>query len=233
MVSTHKTPGVISDSNEEPGLTPTLAMERSKQTADSSPTKAEPRTVVGYKRKSEELAPETTKGGKPTKQPKKVAIEEESDVDADRPKHLSKQTTLDQRVVSEEPKESKGKGEISDTEILEAADATGDKGKYIEDRSEEQLKAESKSAVSVSLAREAKVEKSPIMEKGIMYFFFRPKVAVEHAESLDDVQRSYIILRPLPLGAELKDGKVQDEGNNRLIVVPKKKLPVRGYEKFL
>lgn len=231
MVSTHKTPGVVSDSNEEPKLTPTLATKKSKQTADSSPIKAEPRTAVGYKRKSEELAPETTKGGKPTKQPKKVAIEEESDVDADRSKHLSKQTTLDQRVVLEEPKKSKGKGDIGGR--VEAADATGDKGKYIEDRSEEQLKAESRSAVSVSLAREAKVEKSPIMEKGIMYFFFRPKVAVEHAESLDDVQRSYIVLRPLPLGAELKDGKVKDEGNNRLIVVPKKKLPVRGYEKFL
>lgn len=239
MVSTRKTLSAVSDVSEEPNIIPVSPTKKSKEAADSSPTKTEPRAVAGRKRKTEELAPETTKDKKPIKQPKKVAIEEESDVDADRPKRSLK---LGQTVVSDKPQKSKeerdiekGKigAETSDTEILEVTDTAEGKGKYAEDRSEEQLKAESRSAVSVSLAREEKVEKSPIMEKGIMYFFFRPKVAVEHAASLDDVQRSYIVLRPLPLGAKLKDGKVQDEGNNRLIAVPKKKLPVRGYEKFL
>lgn len=242
MVSTRKTPSAVSDVSEEPKPIPASPTKKPKETANSSPTKTESRAVAGHKRKTEELAPETTKDKKPIKQPKKVAIEEESDVDADRPKRSLKQAKLDQTVVSDKPQKrreerdtEKGKigAETSDTEILEDTDAAGGKGKYVEDRSEEQLKAESRSAVSVSLAREEKVEKSPIMEKGIMYFFFRPKVAVEHAASLEDVQRSYIVLRPLPLGAKLKDGKVQDEGNNRLIVVPKKKLPVRGYEKFL
>lgn len=242
MVSTRKTPSAVSDASEEPKPIPASPTKESKEAADSSPTKRELRAAAaGHKRKTEELAPETTKGKKPIKQPKKVAIEEESDVDADRPKRSSKQAKLN-RTVSDKPQKSKEERDIekggigaetSDTEILEATDAAEGKGKYIEDRSEEQLKVESRSAVSVSLARREKVEKSPIMEKGVMYFFFRPRVAVEHAESLDDVQKSYIVLRPLPLGAKLKDGKVQDEGNNRLIVVPKKKLPVRGYEKFL
>lgn len=97
-------------------------------------------------------------------------------------------------------------------------------------------KSNSKCAITVSSEREEKVKKSPIMEKGIIYFFFRPKVAVDHAESIDDVQRSYIVLRPLPLGAKLNDGKVGDsdrESHHRLIAVPKKRLPGRGYERFL
>lgn len=233
MVSTRKNPGVVSGSSEELNLTP-ASPTRSGHATDLSLKKTEPKVAAGRKRKTEELTP---KDEKPTKQPKKVAIEEELDVDAVRPKRLPKQTTLDQVAVSNKPQESGEKedvkAEISDKELTKTADATEDKDKYVEDRSEEQLKAESRSAASVSLAREEKVEKSPIMEKGIMYFFFRPKVAVEHAESLDDVQRSYIVLRPLPLGAKLAEGKIQDEGNNRLIAIPKKRLPVRGYEKFL
>lgn len=230
MVSTRKTSGAVSGSSEELNLT-SISPTRSGHATDLSPKKTEPKVTAGRKRKTEELTP---KDEKPTKQPiaKKVAIEEELDV-AVRPK----QTMLDQVAVSDKLQESGEKGnteaDISDKELIKTAEATDDKGKYVEDKSEEQLKAESRSAVSVSLAREEKVEKSPIMEKGIMYFFFRPKVAVEHAESLDDVQRSYIVLRPLPLGATLAEGKMQDEGNNRLIAVPKKRLPVRGYEKFL
>lgn len=239
MVSTRNTPRAASGASEseELKLTPAEPTKKTKQAADSSPTKTGSKVAAGRKRKTEELAPKTSKDEKPTKQAKKATVEEEPDADAGPPKPSVKNTTLDQKVFSDKPHESKEgaieKGieeGISDTEILEA---TENKGKYVEDRSEEQLKAESKSAVSVSLAREGEVGDSPIMEKGIMYFFFRPKVAVEHAELLGDVQRSYIVLRPLPLGAKLKDGKVQDEGNNRLIVVPKKKLPVRGYEKFL
>lgn len=233
MVSTRKTPGVISGSSEEPNLTP-VPPTRLGHATDSSLGGTEPKVAARRKRKTEEL---TSKDEKPTKQPKKVAIEEELDVDAVRPKRLPKQTTLDQSAVSNKPQESGEKedieAEISGNELTKTTDATEDKGKYVEDRSEEQLKAESRSAVSVSLAREERVEKSLIMEKGIMYFFFRPKVAVEHAESLDDVQRSYIVLRPLPLGATLAEGKIKDGGNNRLIAVPKKRLPVRGYEKFL
>lgn len=236
MVSTRKTPNVASGASEEPNPTP-VSSTKSKHAADPLTTKTEAKGAAGRKRKTEG---QTQKDEKPTKQPKKVAIEEETDIDADPPKRSLKQTTLDQVAVPNKPQRSKVveeveeiEAEISDTDLLQATDATEDKDKYVEDRSEEQLKAESRSAVSVSLAREEKVEKSPIMEKGIIYFFFRPKVAVEHAESLDDVQRSYIVLRPLPLGAKLTEGKIQDEGNNRLIVVPKKRLPIRGYEKFL
>jgi len=101
------------------------------------------------------------------------------------------------------------------------------------EREDEMADANPKSAVSVSASREQKVEDSPIVEKGLVYFFLRGKVDVEHPESMDEVKRSYIILRPLPQGAKLVDGKLEDAGENRLIVIPKKRLPKKGYERFL
>ncbi|KAF8537104.1 hypothetical protein BDD12DRAFT_746177 [Trichophaea hybrida] len=89
------------------------------------------------------------------------------------------------------------------------------------------------SGIAVEEAREQKVEDSPILEKGLVYFFLRGKVNVEHPESMDDVKRSYMVLRPLPQGTKLVDGKIQDGGKNRLIAIPKKRLPSKGYEKFL
>ena len=45
--------------------------------------------------------------------------------------------------------------------------------------------------------REAKIPSS-ILEKGIIYFFFRGRVGVEDPQGIEDVARSYIVLRPLP-----------------------------------
>jgi hypothetical protein len=101
------------------------------------------------------------------------------------------------------------------------------------EKEDEMADANLKSAVSVSDSREQKVEDSPIVEKGLVYFFLRGKVDVEHPESMDEVKRAYIILRPLPQGAKLVDGKLEDAGESRLIAIPKKRLPTRGYEKFL
>lgn len=49
------------------------------------------------------------------------------------------------------------------------------------------------------------------LEEGDIYFFYRPKVEQEHPESLDDVQRAFMVL-----GAEDK---------YRLVVIGRKKLP--------
>ncbi|KAI5806170.1 hypothetical protein EDC01DRAFT_725088 [Geopyxis carbonaria] len=97
---------------------------------------------------------------------------------------------------------------------------------------------------SAKKERRRSIEASPILEKGLVYFFLRAKVDVEHPQGLQDVKRSYMVLRPMALGDALGDvekkdaeggsgGEVRDEGRNRLIAIPKKKLPVRGYEKFL
>ncbi|TVY36694.1 hypothetical protein LCER1_G009242 [Lachnellula cervina] len=74
---------------------------------------------------------------------------------------------------------------------------------------------------------------SSILEKGIIYFFFRPRVNTTNPQGIEDVARSYIILRPLPLGAKLGDGPLEDAGNARLLALPKKMLPKSKRDRFL
>lgn len=74
---------------------------------------------------------------------------------------------------------------------------------------------------------------SNILEKGIIYFFFRPRVNVEEPQSIGDVARSFIVLRPIPLGAELNGGQgpLDKDARCRLLMLPKKKFPTSGKER--
>lgn len=71
---------------------------------------------------------------------------------------------------------------------------------------------------------------SNILEKGIIYFFFRPRVNVEEPHSINEVARSFCVLRPTPLGATLDKGRVEAQ-NCRLLMLPKKKFPTSGRER--
>lgn len=82
-------------------------------------------------------------------------------------------------------------------------------------------------------ARSDKDIASTILEKGIIYFFFRPRVNVDEPQDVNDVARSFMVLRPLPLDAKLGDGPIGDEKNCRLLVLPKKVLPKSGKDRFL
>ena len=74
---------------------------------------------------------------------------------------------------------------------------------------------------------------SSILEKGIVYFFFRGRVGIDEPSQVDDIARSYIVLRPLPHGAKLGEGAIGDAYNNRLLVLPKKVLPLSGRDRFM
>ncbi|ETN41411.1 uncharacterized protein HMPREF1541_03346 [Cyphellophora europaea CBS 101466] len=74
---------------------------------------------------------------------------------------------------------------------------------------------------------------SAILEKGIVYFFFRARVNISEPQDVNDIARSYMILRPLPKGAKLGDGPIGDEGNCRLVAIPKKVLPLSGKDRFM
>jgi hypothetical protein len=72
-----------------------------------------------------------------------------------------------------------------------------------------------------------------ILEKGIIYFFFRGRVGIDDPSSVSDIARSYMVLRPLPHGARLGEGETGDAGNCRLLALPKKVLPVSGKDRFM
>ena len=87
-------------------------------------------------------------------------------------------------------------------------------------------------AVEESSQRE-KSTPSSILEKGIIYFFFRGRVGINSPSDVNDLARSYIVLRPLPHGAKLGDGPIGDMGNNRLLALPKKVLPKSPRDRFM
>ena len=74
---------------------------------------------------------------------------------------------------------------------------------------------------------------SNIIEKGIVYFLTRGRVDTPSPHKISDLQRSYIVLRPLPLDAKLGDGPIPDSKTARLIAIPKKTLPTSGRERFM
>ena len=74
---------------------------------------------------------------------------------------------------------------------------------------------------------------SSILEKGIIYFFFRGRVGIDEPSNVDDVARSYIVLRPIPHGSKLGDGPIGDAGTNRLLALPKKVLPTSPKDRFM
>jgi hypothetical protein len=72
-----------------------------------------------------------------------------------------------------------------------------------------------------------------ILEKGIIYFFFRGRVGIDDPSSVNEIARSYMVLRPLPHGAKLGEGEIGDAGNCRLLALPKKVLPASGRDRFM
>jgi hypothetical protein len=81
-------------------------------------------------------------------------------------------------------------------------------------------------------AREGAVPSS-ILEKGIIYFFFRSRVNITSPQDVADIARSYLVLRPLPHGAALAEGPIPDSQNARLLALPKKVLPLSGKDRFM
>ncbi|CAJ2502197.1 Uu.00g095910.m01.CDS01 [Anthostomella pinea] len=74
---------------------------------------------------------------------------------------------------------------------------------------------------------------SSILEKGLIYFFFRGRVGIDEPSSVNEIARSYMVLRPLEKDAKLGEGTINDAGNSRLIAIPKKVLPLSGRDRWI
>ncbi|KAK7532970.1 tetrapyrrole biosynthesis, uroporphyrinogen III synthase [Phyllosticta citribraziliensis] len=137
-----------------------------------------------------------------------------------------KQKTLDDDVEVKKPAEE------ADTADGNGVDAEEQPDAKLDGENGEQSESKEDNAVVESSDREKK-QPSNILEKGIIYFFTRSRVGVDDAESPDDLQRSYFVLRPLPKGAKLTDGAIEDTDNNRLFALPKKVLPKSPNDRFM
>ena len=132
-----------------------------------------------------------------------------------------------------ESKQANGSSEHPDHE--ESTTEMGSTGK-VDQREDAKaaadFKTENGSTVETLKEREESVPSS-ILEKGIIYFLTRGRVGVDNPEGVQDIARSYMVLRPLPNGAKLNEGAIEDLNNNRLLALPKKVLPKAGQDKFL
>ena len=87
-------------------------------------------------------------------------------------------------------------------------------------------------AVEQSAKRE-ETTPSSVLEKGLIYFFFRGRVGIDEPSDVDEIARSYIVLHRIPHGAKLGEGPIGDHGTNRLLALPKKVLPLSPKDKFM
>ncbi|RDA88594.1 hypothetical protein CP532_5890 [Ophiocordyceps camponoti-leonardi (nom. inval.)] len=78
-----------------------------------------------------------------------------------------------------------------------------------------------------------KEEPSNVLEKGIFYLFVRGRVDTEELEKVDDIARTFILLRPIGKDAKLGEGPLENSGTTRLLALPKKILPVSGRDRFM
>lgn len=141
--------------------------------------------------------------------------------------------------------------EMKDAEVSEKGQDVGDEaGGYDEveakDNSKATPKAEEKKAhtetkpsksngegaIEESSQREKQIP-SNMLEKGVIYFFTRNRVGIEDADSVGDLQRTFFVLRPLPMGAKLVDGALPDSKHNRLFALPKKTFPKSHSDRFM
>lgn len=113
------------------------------------------------------------------------------------------------------------------------ADTTEVKAAAENEQNQVAVKVNENNTSIISDSKRATEIPSSILEKDIIYFFFRPRVNVEDPQGIEDVARSYIVLRPLPLGAKLGEGPLEDKGNARLLALPKKMLPKSNKDRFL
>lgn len=74
---------------------------------------------------------------------------------------------------------------------------------------------------------------SSILEKGIIYFFMRGRVGMDKVKEVNDIARSYILLRPVEKDVKLGAGPIGDAGTTRLLALPKKVLPMSGKDRFM
>jgi len=201
-----------SSPTQEPESTPHIGSKRKAGNSDSpdgNPNKKTQKTL-------EETfhAAETAENGEPTPQDQDEPQTDETALD-DTPTNGTEGKDLAAPKTSEDGEtSSQDQDEPQSAKENRAGDVSANGG-----------------AIEKSADREKKAP-SNIVEKGIIYFITRGRVDIDEPDSVQDLQRSYFILRPIPKGAKIGEGAIEDSKSNRLFAIPKKVLPRNG-DKFM
>jgi chemotaxis protein histidine kinase CheA len=188
----------------------------SKEAEKKEPEKTPEQKVEPEEKKEEkESQAEVKQQEKPTEEPQAgPKTQPEAELD-EQPNATSKEPSQDKPEEKSEkrPDETPEKPKESETKQDTAADGTEGDLKTSQKREE--------------------IVPSNILEKGIIYFFYRGRVNTQEAHSMQDVARSFFVLRPTPLGAAVdpEQGAVDTGAKCRLLMLPKKKYPRSGKER--
>ncbi|PYH89181.1 hypothetical protein BO71DRAFT_113816 [Aspergillus ellipticus CBS 707.79] len=198
---------------------------------DDKKTEEKPAATDGRAKKSEKL---------------KVKPAEEHGKASDEEPEKPVETPTEEAEKSPEGKPDGEPAENTESEAeenQEQTDETEDKKEKTEEKQEKAEQVEEnqeekptaphvEAGVKTSDEREEKVS-SNVLEKGIIYFFYRPRVNVSDPKSVSEIARSFLVLRPTPMGATLdKDqGSVEPGTQCRLMMLPKKEFPTSGKER--
>jgi hypothetical protein len=210
----------------------------------SSPTKKDG-IAAGSKRKPE-AEPSPKRSSKATK---KQTTLEESGITKDEDSEMKDANTSDHGEDKEqiEPKETEEQAEAksdddANMDTSNGRDATDSPAKVDTDNKDAKEAGDDSAvktdaangdgAIEDSSQREKQVP-SNILEKGLIYFFTRNRVGIDDADSVGDLQRTFFVLRPLPIGSKLGDGAIPDLKNNRLFALPKKTFPKSHNDRFM
>ncbi|TNY18589.1 hypothetical protein DMC30DRAFT_47848 [Rhodotorula diobovata] len=174
---------------------------------------------TGDKRPAAEAVPSTSHSSKRHKVDK--VVKQPKDEDEGENDAAPAQEGKEEAVEQQSDEATKGESAGGDDSKSGAAAGKKPDGMVEEKRDEEPQGdvVEHKAGQGETLSHLPKVDadrKHGIIEKGFCYFVFRPKVEVEHPESLDDVSKFHLILSP------------EGEKLHRLIVIGKKALPDAG-----
>jgi hypothetical protein len=228
------------------------ARKSNASNASSSPPRDQTSSKAGTKRKAESTA---SPKGKPGKKAQKTLeetipeLEQNGDPEVkenDAPKDLEMNDASPQTDVKEKQADEES-AKQDDTEAPEAEDKSRSPGQNGEHKDEREHRSESKNTkrandtqkdssnggLAVKSPEREKQIASNIIEKGIIYFFTRGRVGIEDPESVQDLQRTYFVMRPIPTGAKLGDAAIPDTEQNRLVALPKKVFPKSGKDRFM
>ncbi|KAJ0426265.1 hypothetical protein BJY00DRAFT_129053 [Aspergillus carlsbadensis] len=188
----------------------------SKEVEKNEPEKTpEQKVETGERKEEKKPQAEVERQVKPTEEPQAEQKAHPKAEHDEQPEATSKEPSQDkpEEKSEEKPEDTPEKPKEPETKQDTAADET-------------------ESNLKTSQKREDIVP-SNIIEKGIIYFFYRGRVNTQEAHGMQDVARSFFILRPTPLGAALdpEQGAVDTGSKCRLLMLPKKKYPRSGKER--
>ncbi|KAK2775762.1 hypothetical protein CKAH01_12718 [Colletotrichum kahawae] len=145
----------------------------------------------------------------------------------------AEESKSEEKNESEENKEAVPTKDSKVEEKKEVTEAKDKEETAKEPKADEKPAAKESNGDTAEIPHADKKVPSNVLEKGIIYFFIRARVNLDAAEEVDDIARSYLILRPIAPDSKLGDGPISDAGNTRLIALPKKVFPESGRDRFM